>query len=94
MVIGFRFIILCAIGISTFALTLGGVIMIKVKFCFIYKYILYNIYNKINYVYPKQKAPFIVKVQFITLILTLLTEIYIYTWPADHMKDMVNYILI
>ncbi|XP_031367550.1 uncharacterized protein LOC102678585 isoform X2 [Apis dorsata] len=63
VVISFRFIILCAMGVSIFSLTLGGIIMIT-------------------------KAPFIVKVQFITLILTLLTEIYMYAWPADHMKDM------
>ncbi|XP_016766484.1 uncharacterized protein LOC102655559 isoform X1 [Apis mellifera] len=63
VVISFRFIILCAMGVSIFSLTLGGIIMIT-------------------------KSPFIVKVQFITLILTLLTEIYMYAWPADHMKDM------
>nr|AHJ37463.1 olfactory receptor 151 isoform 1a_2 [Apis mellifera] len=34
------------------------------------------------------KVSLIVKVQFITLSLTMLTEIYIYAWPADYMKDM------
>lgn len=34
------------------------------------------------------------KIQFIGISLTALVEIYIYTWPADHMKDMVNYVLL
>ncbi|CAD1474981.1 unnamed protein product, partial [Heterotrigona itama] len=33
-------------------------------------------------------TPLIVRVQFIISCLTVLTEIYIYTWPADYMKDM------
>ncbi|XP_050594749.1 odorant receptor 22c-like [Bombus affinis] len=32
--------------------------------------------------------PLIVKMQFMAACLTVLTEIYMYAWPADHMKDM------
>lgn len=28
--------------------------------------------------------------QFITLCFTVLTEIYLYAWPADYINDMVN----
>ncbi|CAK9817925.1 hypothetical protein ANTQUA_LOCUS9602 [Anthophora quadrimaculata] len=34
------------------------------------------------------KAPLIVKVQFITVSFAILTEIYMYSWPADNMKNM------
>lgn len=33
------------------------------------------------------------KIESVTLSFVLLLQIYIYAWPADHMKDMVNYIL-
>ncbi|XP_033176949.1 uncharacterized protein LOC100744370 [Bombus impatiens] len=33
-------------------------------------------------------VPPMVKIQFVTLCLTLLTEIYVYAWSADYMKDM------
>ncbi|KOX74109.1 hypothetical protein WN51_14189 [Melipona quadrifasciata] len=33
-------------------------------------------------------APLIVKVQFITICVTVLTEVYMYAWPVDHMKEM------
>ena len=35
-----------------------------------------------------------VKIQFVTLCLTVLTEIYVYAWSADYMKDMVNQVLL
>lgn len=30
------------------------------------------------------------KYQFVIVCMTLLAEIYMYTWPADYMTDMVN----
>lgn len=33
------------------------------------------------------------KIQYIGACVTVLTEIYLYTWPADYLMDMVNYIL-
>ncbi|KOX67395.1 hypothetical protein WN51_11268 [Melipona quadrifasciata] len=59
----FRFIVLYAVGVSTFILTLCGIILLM-------------------------DTPLIVKIQFIVVSFTVLTEIYIYTWPADYMKDM------
>ncbi|KAK9304307.1 hypothetical protein QLX08_004297 [Tetragonisca angustula] len=39
-------------------------------------------------------SPLIVRMRFIVICLTVLTEIYIYAWPADYMKDMVNRVLL
>ncbi|XP_033309303.1 uncharacterized protein LOC117210416 [Bombus bifarius] len=58
-----RYIVLYAIGVSTSALTLCGIILLV-------------------------DVPPMVKIQFVTLCLTLLTEIYVYAWSADYMKDM------
>ncbi|XP_061940186.1 uncharacterized protein LOC108001260 [Apis cerana] len=58
-----RFLVFYAIAISTFTLTLSGIIMI------------------IN-------CPLFVKIKFITISISLLMQIYIYAWPADHMQDM------
>ncbi|XP_043508200.1 odorant receptor 85b-like [Frieseomelitta varia] len=33
-------------------------------------------------------TPLIVKMQFITICVTVLTEVYMYAWPVDHMKEM------
>ena len=35
-----------------------------------------------------------VKIQFVTVCFTVLTEIYVYAWSADYMKDMVNQVLL
>ncbi|CAD1468536.1 unnamed protein product, partial [Heterotrigona itama] len=59
----FRFVVLCAIVVSTIALTLCGVTLIM-------------------------DSPLIMKMRFVVISLTVLTEIYIYAWPADYMKDM------
>ncbi|XP_050479978.1 uncharacterized protein LOC126868508 [Bombus huntii] len=59
----FRFIVLYAIGVSTSALTLCGIILLV-------------------------DVPPMVKIQFVTVCLTVLTEIYVYAWSADYMKDM------
>lgn len=93
MIISFRFIIVYAIGVSTFVLILDGIIIIMVIETFNIFYIRYNICYLIIFIHFEQKASLIVKIQFITLSLTVLTEIYIYiyAWPADYMKDMVNY---
>ncbi|XP_033358068.1 uncharacterized protein LOC117237817 [Bombus vosnesenskii] len=64
-----RYIVLYAIGVSTSALTLCGIILLV-------------------------DVPPMVKIQFVTLCLTLLTEIYVYAWSADYMKDMVNQVLL
>ncbi|XP_017758952.1 PREDICTED: uncharacterized protein LOC108549894 [Eufriesea mexicana] len=34
------------------------------------------------------KTPLVVKIQFLAVFFTLLTEIYVYAWSADNMKDM------
>lgn len=34
------------------------------------------------------------KIESVTLSFVLLLQIYIYAWPADHMKDMVIYVLL
>lgn len=41
----------------------------------------------------KQNAPLIVKMQFIIICITIMTEVYMYAWPADYVKNMVNYTL-
>lgn len=41
----------------------------------------------------EQNALPTVKLQFVIVSMTVLTEVYVYAWPADYMMDMVNHIL-
>ncbi|XP_048264440.1 uncharacterized protein LOC100646115 [Bombus terrestris] len=59
----FRFMVLYAVGVATFALTLCCIMMIV-------------------------DVPLFVKIQYIGACVTVLTEIYLYTWPADYLMDM------
>lgn len=42
----------------------------------------------------KQNCSLFVKIEFITISICLLIQIYIYAWPADHMQDMVSHIFV
>ncbi|XP_017760962.1 PREDICTED: uncharacterized protein LOC108551336 [Eufriesea mexicana] len=86
-----RFIAFGAVAGSTGILILCGMIMILLQAPIAETpleqvFLAYSLTNFDDPIYL-QNSSVIVKVQFIGVIMTVLTEVYMYTWPADHMKD-------